>query len=67
MCRDLWNWQTKNPLGYDTPEPTPALVIEPTATQVTEPVAVAANSSSELKSKNKEDKEGEQAQVAESG
>jgi len=21
MCRDLWNWQTKNPLGYDTPLP----------------------------------------------
>ncbi|CAL1694931.1 unnamed protein product [Somion occarium] len=20
MCRDLWNWQTKNPDGYDTPE-----------------------------------------------
>ncbi|VDC04267.1 unnamed protein product [Peniophora sp. CBMAI 1063] len=20
MCRDLWNWQTKNPQGYDTPE-----------------------------------------------
>ncbi|EIN14236.1 UDP-glucose 4-epimerase [Punctularia strigosozonata HHB-11173 SS5] len=19
MCRDLWNWQTKNPQGYDTP------------------------------------------------
>ena len=19
MCRDLWNWQTKNPEGYDTP------------------------------------------------
>lgn len=18
MCRDLWNWQTKNPQGYDT-------------------------------------------------
>ena len=18
MCRDLWNWQTKNPKGYDT-------------------------------------------------
>ena len=21
MCRDLWNWQTKNPAGYDTPLP----------------------------------------------
>ena len=20
MCRDLWNWQTKNPQGYDTPQ-----------------------------------------------
>lgn len=20
MCRDLWNWQTKNPQGYDTIE-----------------------------------------------
>jgi len=20
MCRDLWNWQTKNPEGYETPE-----------------------------------------------
>ena len=18
MCRDLWNWQTKNPKGYDS-------------------------------------------------
>jgi len=18
MCRDLWNWQSKNPLGYET-------------------------------------------------
>jgi len=23
MCRDLWNWQTKHPLGYDTPEAGP--------------------------------------------
>ncbi|KZV66559.1 UDP-glucose 4-epimerase [Peniophora sp. CONT] len=22
MCHDLWNWQTKNPQGYDTPEST---------------------------------------------
>lgn len=21
MCRDLWNWQTKNPYGYDEPPP----------------------------------------------
>ena len=20
MCRDLWNWQTKNPWGYGEPE-----------------------------------------------
>lgn len=20
MCRDLWNWQSKNPQGYETPE-----------------------------------------------
>ncbi|KAF9511032.1 hypothetical protein BS47DRAFT_1347190 [Hydnum rufescens UP504] len=26
MCRDLWNWQTKNPLGYDTPETDPTCV-----------------------------------------
>jgi UDP-glucose 4-epimerase len=24
MCRDLWNWQRRNPEGYDTPEPAPA-------------------------------------------
>ena len=22
MCRDLWNWQTKNPDGYASPAPT---------------------------------------------
>lgn len=36
MCRDLWNWQTKNPQGYDTPIPTPA----PEAAQVVDPTPV---------------------------
>lgn len=31
MCRDLWNWQTKNPLGYDTAQEN-----EPTLTTTTE-------------------------------
>lgn len=26
MCRDLWNWQTKNPQGYDvTQQPSPTI------------------------------------------
>jgi hypothetical protein len=39
MCRDLWNWQTMNPQGYDTPEQTP--VAELTG-QVTETNGVAS-------------------------
>ena len=35
MCRDLWNWQTKNPLGYDT-------VHEPVEVPVLEEVEVPA-------------------------
>lgn len=30
MCRDLWNWQTKNPNGYDTELPQP---VQPSTTQ----------------------------------
>jgi len=39
MCRDLWNWQTKNPLGYDTPsnEPEPVAEVKLTAGVIGEP------------------------------
>jgi hypothetical protein len=32
MCRDLWNWQTKNPQGYDTPHTSPRVPASPVAT-----------------------------------
>lgn len=44
MCRDLWNWQTKNPLGYDTPGTDTETVIEEKVITgvVEEPTASAA-------------------------
>ncbi|KAH8099794.1 UDP-glucose 4-epimerase [Cristinia sonorae] len=36
MCKDLWNWQTKNPNGYDTevpPAPSQRFVPEPAKTE----------------------------------
>lgn len=56
MCRDLWNWQTMNPQGYDTPEQT--FVVELTS-HVAEPVGVA------LGSAEYRDKTGEYALPAE--
>lgn len=33
-CRDLWNWQSKNPEGYATPHPTPFLPSSANASDV---------------------------------
>ncbi|KAF8323791.1 UDP-glucose 4-epimerase [Clavulina sp. PMI_390] len=74
MCRDLWNWQTNNPQGYDTfqegydvvePAPEPA---KPTATTTAPaPTPAAAPTDEKKKSKKDGNKSGEQAPVAESG
>lgn len=79
MCRDLWNWQTKNPLGYDTPqenEPTttteeaeaPAPKVETASEPAAAAPAVATTPKGSPKSKAKKNgnKSGEQDQVAES-
>ncbi|TCD61206.1 UDP-glucose-4-epimerase [Steccherinum ochraceum] len=39
MCRDLWNWQTKNPNGYDTEAPSPAAAQQPTSVPAPQPTA----------------------------